>query len=93
MMVEEITTIDEQWDAFVAKSEYGDILQTWEWGEIKRDELWRVHRLRVARNGTIFGQAQVLTRRMPMGLTLYYIPRGPVLDYTAPYMEEVLTKI
>lgn len=72
------------WNQFLADSPFGDILQTWEWGEVKKDELWQPLRLRITEQDQILAQAQILIRQLPLGLKLYYLPRGPVLDYTAP---------
>ena len=81
------------WNEFIAASDFGDILQTWEWGEINRDEVWTPHRLRVTEGQEVLGQALVLRRQLPLGFTLFYLPRGPVLDYISPQAEEILKRI
>ena len=81
------------WNEFIAASDFGDILQTWEWGEINRDEVWTPHRLRVTEGREVLGQALVLRRQLPLGFTLFYLPRGPVLDYISPQAEEILKRI
>ena len=48
-------------------------LQTAAWGELKAGFGWQVERVRVEKTG-----AQVLFRRLPFGLSIAYIPKGPV---------------
>lgn len=81
------------WNEYIASTPYGDILQTWEWGEIKKSELWQPIRLRVTQDDKIVGQALVLGRKLPLNFMLYYMPRGPVLDYASPQAEEILSTI
>lgn len=92
MQVVEVTQ-SAGWDDWLATNPFGDILQSWEWGEVKKSELWKALRIRVVDGSTIVAQAQILTRKMPLGLTLYYLPRGPVLDYTSPKATEILQTI
>jgi peptidoglycan pentaglycine glycine transferase (the first glycine) len=62
-----------QWDAFT--SQYLDIhfLQSAAWGELKRDFGWSVARIQTGAIG-----AQVLFRSIFPGLTMAYIPKGPI---------------
>jgi len=62
-----------QWDSFC--SQYPDIhlLQSTAWGELKRRFGWGVERIAVGNLG-----AQVLFRSIVPGLTMAYIPKGPV---------------
>lgn len=64
-----------EWDAFIARHPQAHLLQTGEWGELKSSFGWQVaHVLNPAQDTG----AQVLFRRLPMGLSLAYIPKGPV---------------
>jgi len=75
-----------QWDAFVAESPSGHLLQSWGWGELKASAGW--YPLRLALWDTERQQmaiaAQVLCRtaaHFPLRFGhLAYIPKGPVLD-------------
>jgi lipid II:glycine glycyltransferase (peptidoglycan interpeptide bridge formation enzyme) len=69
------------WDAFVA-SHGGHILQSSVWGELKSKFGWRAQRLALMDDGTLVAGAQILFRRLPLGLHFAYIPRGPVADFT-----------
>jgi lipid II:glycine glycyltransferase (peptidoglycan interpeptide bridge formation enzyme) len=68
----------ESWDAFAAAHD-GHLLQTYTWGKFKSQFGWNSERIAIARNGAIHGGAQILYRQFPFGLTLAYVPRGPVI--------------
>ncbi|MBN2550988.1 MAG: peptidoglycan bridge formation glycyltransferase FemA/FemB family protein [Anaerolineales bacterium] len=68
-----------EWDVFLHSYPEAHLLQTAAWGELKAAFGWDVLRLAVEapevrqRLG-----AQVLFRRLPLGFSLAYIPKGPV---------------
>lgn len=68
------------WDAFVAAHPAGHLLQSWAWGELKGAFGWEALRLAVMEGGQVRGAAQVLFRRR-LGVSLAYVPRGPVVDW------------
>lgn len=71
-----------QWNDLLVGLPAHHVLQSWEWGEIKRQSGWRAQRLVFARAGQPVAAAQVLTRRLgPLPLGVQYIPKGPALDY------------
>ncbi|HZW03301.1 MAG TPA: peptidoglycan bridge formation glycyltransferase FemA/FemB family protein, partial [Anaerolineaceae bacterium] len=63
----------DQWDQFLAQQPEAHLLQTRPWGEVKSAFGWSAARVS---NGT--AGAQVLFRRLPLGLSVAYIPKGPV---------------
>lgn len=67
------------WDEFVSSASNGHLLQSWAWGEFKRDYGWQPVRLASIRDGSIVAAAQVLIRSIS-GLSLGYVPRGPVVS-------------
>ncbi len=67
-----VVTISE-WDRLINQVPDAHVLQSSCWGELKADFGWRV--VRVVQGGC---GAQVLFRRLPLGLSLAYIPKGPV---------------
>lgn len=78
-----------QWDSFIANHAWGHLLQSWGWGELKESAGWHPLRLALWDNerGETVAAAQVLRRAAPhfsprLG-HLAYIPRGPVLDWSA----------
>lgn len=64
-----------KWEAYLL-AHHGHLLQSWAWGELKSRFDWSATRLQ-----TGDAAAQILFRRLPLGLTLAYIPKGPVLDW------------
>jgi len=61
------------WNDFLAQHPEAHLLQSGEWGELKSAFGW--DSVRVVCGGT---GAQILFRRLPLGLTFAYIPKGPV---------------
>ena len=67
-----------EWDALVYSHPRGHLLQSWAWGELKGDFGWRPLRLAVVdAAGVPRAAAQVLIRGF-MGLSVCYVPRGPL---------------
>ena len=72
----------EEWNNFVAASAYGDVLQCWEWGELKARTGWQSLPIAVEREGEIAATCLVLRRPIPLvGGCLLYAPRGPIVDF------------
>jgi peptidoglycan pentaglycine glycine transferase (the first glycine) len=72
----------ERYNAFIASSPLADLLQAWEWGEVKRRSGWAPRRFLVEDDaGRVIGATQILGRRPVRGTPmLLYAPRGPVAD-------------
>jgi peptidoglycan pentaglycine glycine transferase (the first glycine) len=67
-----------EWNAFLAKHPDTHLLQSGEWGELKSAFGWEAVRIV---EGDAAGDgigAQILFRRLPLGLKFAYIPKGPV---------------
>jgi len=62
-----------EWAQFLEDKPEIHILQSLEWGELKRNYGW--HPVYVVEGDT---GAQILFRSLPLGLTIAYIPKGPV---------------
>jgi len=94
MQVREVLESErELWNGFVAKSPTGDLLQSFEWGELKRRSGgWRPIRLAVEDGGGIVGAASILKRRLPRSnKCIFYAPRGPVCDFADRQVLRLLT--
>lgn len=78
-----------EWDAFVVGHAQGHFLQCWGWGELKAGASWQPLRLALCSQpeGTLVAAAQILRRtvfHLPPRLGhLAYLPKGPVVDWTA----------
>ncbi|MBP7355902.1 MAG: peptidoglycan bridge formation glycyltransferase FemA/FemB family protein [Longilinea sp.] len=72
-----------QWDQFLANWPQSHLLQTSAWAVLKQPFGWDVDWVQSADAG-----AQILFRRLPLGLSVAYIPKGPVgPDWTALWPE------
>jgi len=70
------------YEAFVSGHPAGSVLQSWVWGEMRARQHWRPTRLLARdRSGRVCGAASILCRDLPVGGTILYLPRGPVLDF------------
>lgn len=75
------------WDAHIAALPGAHLLQSWAWGEFKARTGWRAQRLSWPTPGENKpggpAAAQVLTRTLGRVLKVLYVPKGPLLDWTA----------
>jgi len=67
-----------EWEKFLVHHPNAHFLQTAAWGELKSAFGWKAVRLVMDDIGT-----QILFRRLPLGLTIAYIPKGPVCNSSA----------
>lgn len=80
---------DDRWDAFVAAHPAGHLLQLGRWGALKARFGWQAVRLALEQDGELRAGAQVLFRRLPLGRTLAYVPKGPVMDFDDDAMAQL----
>jgi lipid II:glycine glycyltransferase (peptidoglycan interpeptide bridge formation enzyme) len=64
---------------FVSRSPFGNILQSWEWGEFLKRQGLSVFRLGMMRDDTLVFIATIARYPLPFGWSYLYCPRGPVL--------------
>lgn len=70
----------EEWNQFTAWVEGADLLQSWEWGELKARSGWKPFRLAILEEGHITAAVSLLKRSLPLpGKSIFYAPRGPLL--------------
>jgi peptidoglycan pentaglycine glycine transferase (the first glycine) len=62
-----------EWKAFLVEHPSAHLLQSGEWGELKSAFGWEAVRIIEGQIG-----AQILFRRLPLGFTFAYLPKGPV---------------
>ena len=71
-----------QFNDHVAASELADVLQSWEWGDVKRETGWKPIRLLIDDDGAVVASCSMLVTKPARGVPpLAYAPRGPILDY------------
>src|SRR5262249_13004655 len=66
------------WNQFLSRQPNAHLLQTGEWGELKSAFGWKAVRVVDGEAG-----AQILFRKLPLGLTIGYLPK-PVISEQAP---------
>ena len=69
----------EEHDEFVKTSPQTNLLQSSDWAKIKDN--WGNERLGVYQDHKLVAVASILIQPLPLGFTLLYIPRGPIMDY------------
>lgn len=75
---------DQMWDDFVRCHGQAHFLQTSRWGSFKSSFGWRAERITLDDGrGRVVAGASVLYRRA-VGLTLAYVPKGPLVDWHNP---------
>jgi lipid II:glycine glycyltransferase (peptidoglycan interpeptide bridge formation enzyme) len=74
----------DDWDRFLARYPDAHLLQSSAWGELKAGFGWEPTWVAAGDAG-----AQVLFRRLPLGYTLAYIPKGPLGENWAGLWPEV----
>lgn len=73
------------WDATIAPLPGAHILQTWEWAQFKSAYGWEpLPQVWRDETGMVRAAAMVLRRAVPGGLSVLYVPRGPLVDWDDP---------
>ncbi len=75
----------EAFNKFMECSTYSNIFQTFAWGQFKSLHGWQPLYLLLEKNNNICATATIL-KRNTAGMTIFYSPRGPVLDYNQPHL-------
>ena len=66
-------------DDFVKKSSQTNLLQSASWAKVKDN--WDNERIGFYKNNQLVASASILIKPLPLGMTMLYIPRGPIMDY------------
>ncbi len=96
MRIREATEADRApFNQFAADFETGDLLQSYEWGDLKARSGWTPVRVIGETDGNIVCVASLLKRKLPIpGKSILYASRGPVMDMTnADLVREFTTGI
>ena len=71
-----------EWNETLAALPNGHLLQSWQWGELKRETGWQPQRIVFERAGAPVAAAMIGRRPIPRTpLALAYCWKGPALDY------------
>lgn len=77
-------------DDFVKQHALINILQSSAWQEVKSD--WQHDRLGVYKDDKLLAVASILIKSLPLGYKMFYISRGPILDYRDKELLEFVIK-
>lgn len=69
----------EEFDEFVKNYEYCNLLQSYNWAKVKNN--WDHMYTGVYRDNELVATGLVLIKRLPLSFCMYYLPRGPIMDY------------
>lgn len=67
-------------DKFIRNQELCNLLQSSNWAKVK--ENWDNEIIGIKSKGELVASAMVLIKKLPLGFTMMYVPRGPIMDYT-----------
>ncbi|MGT2799378.1 aminoacyltransferase [Streptococcus marmotae] len=70
----------EEHDRFVKQHPQNNLLQSSSWAKVKDN--WGNERVGFYQDQTLVAVASILIQPLPLGWTMMYIPRGPIMDYT-----------
>ena len=70
----------EEFNQFVEHHPYCNLLQSYQWADVKSN--WdHLHTGVYNEKNELVAVGLVLIKNLPLGLTMFYLPRGPILDY------------
>ncbi|MDI9490106.1 MAG: aminoacyltransferase [Clostridiaceae bacterium] len=73
----------EKYDIFVSQHELGSILQSSHWAKVKHPAWESVFTAVIEKESEqIVGSGLILIRKLPLGIKIWYMPKGPVFDYS-----------
>ncbi len=75
-----VSLTDTVWDAFAAAHPEANILQSSAWARFKHRWGWEVRRLLWPNAEAPRAGVQVLVKRLPLGFSMLYVPRGPLVS-------------
>ena len=76
----EINIQKDEYNAFVENHPYCNLLQSYQWADVKKN--WdHLHTGVYDENHQLVAAGLVLIKSLPFGFTMFYLPRGPILDY------------
>lgn len=87
MKLSTITT-SQEWDALVQSKPHASLLQSFAWGEFQRALGKPIYRFTTKDRNIV---AQVIVEQLPLGISRWYIPRGPVgdLSHTPEFLRAI----
>ena len=84
-------TDDPAWQALLGRVSSGDFLHDWTWAEVAAFDGQPQRRFVLEEDGELVALAAAQVRPMGLGTSFWYVPHGPILDYTVPSAPNRLT--
>ncbi|MBX3011085.1 MAG: peptidoglycan bridge formation glycyltransferase FemA/FemB family protein [Caldilineaceae bacterium] len=82
------------WDGFVGSHPAGHLLQTSGWGQLKQQFGWQAEGIALLDEQQQIRAGALLLLRRSLGLTLAYVPKGPLVDWQDPALTaELIIKL
>ena len=75
---------EDRWQHFLAATASGDFLHDWAWASVADYDGQPQRRYVVEEHGALVAIVAAQERQLFAGRTFWYVPHGPVLDWTAP---------
>lgn len=79
MKIEELESTE--YEEYISKNKYTTFYQKEYWGKLKKDGGWNYKLVGMKKNNKIVGATLLLFKNLPLGLKLFYSPRGFLIDY------------
>lgn len=80
-----------QYDAFNKNKELATLLQSYNWGQIK--STWEQLHFGVFDDSNLTGTLLILKKRLPLGRSMLYIPKGPVMEFEPMAIQQVTKQL
>lgn len=82
----------EEYSKFVQNHKYSHFLKSYEWSEVAKLKGWIPFCVGLKENNKLVATALLLKKRLPLGYSYFYIPRGYTIDYSNYDLIEEFTK-
>lgn len=79
MKIEELES--NEYEEYISKNKYTTFYQKEYWGKLKKDGGWNYKLVGMKKNNKIVGATLLLFKNLPLGLKIFYSPRGFLIDY------------
>ena len=79
MKIEKLTS--KEFKDFAKKNKYTSFYQQESWGKLKEHNGWTYELIGAKKNDKVIGATLLLYKKVPMGLTMCYSPRGFLIDF------------
>ena len=74
-----IDILKEEYESFVTKHKLCNLLQSYDWSKVKLN--WESIHTGVYNHNELIATGLVLIKKLPMNFSIFYIPKGPIIDY------------